>query len=39
MVKGMAVDNTILINVTFFQMTKESEVVMLTAGELSASVT
>jgi hypothetical protein len=35
----MAADNIILINVTFFQTTKESEVVMLTAGELSASVT
>lgn len=39
MIKGMDDDNIILINVTYFQMTKESEVVMLTAGELSASVT
>jgi hypothetical protein len=39
MIKGMDDDSIILINVTFFQTTKESEVVMLTTGESCASVT
>ena len=39
MIKGMDDENIILINVTYFQTTKESEGVMLTAGESSVSVT
>jgi hypothetical protein len=39
MIKGMDDDNIILINVTYFQTNKKSEVVKLTAGESCASVT
>jgi hypothetical protein len=39
MIRGMDNDNIIKINVTIFQTIKESEAVMLTAGESTASVT
>ena len=38
MIKGID-DNIIMINVTYFRTTTESEAVILTAGESSASVT
>ena len=38
MIKGID-DNIIMINVTYFRTTMESEAVILTAGESSASVT